>query len=202
MSNTYDVAWASPIVTRAWKSLRERFAAEGKLEWIDELRPFIAGGTAAPPNQEEVAKRLETSVETLRVWFTRLRQRDMRNASAEVASTVSNPAEIDAQLHYVYQILTSWRASLILVSKRLEFRETCGNTNHASPRPDSECLWFLVSFGFLAEDHEARGGGGNRVVPGLLHYAHFEVEIDDNTNPVKKSSSSTAVSLPHSRHNS
>jgi hypothetical protein len=26
---------------------------------------------------------------------------------AEVASTVSNPAEIDAEMHYVYQILTS-----------------------------------------------------------------------------------------------
>ena len=47
--NAYDVAWASTIVTRAWKNVRERFAAEGKREWVDELRPFVAGGTAAPP---------------------------------------------------------------------------------------------------------------------------------------------------------
>ena len=105
--NAYDVAWASTIVTRAWKSVRERFAAEGKREWVDELRPFVAGGTAVPLSQEEVAKRLGASVEILRVWLTRLRQRYRHALRAEVASTVSNPAEIDAELHYVYQILTS-----------------------------------------------------------------------------------------------
>jgi DNA-directed RNA polymerase specialized sigma24 family protein len=105
--NAYDVAWASAIVTRAWKSVRERFAAEGKREWVDALRPFVAGGAAVPPNQEDVARRFETSVETLRVWLTRLRQRYRNALRAEVASTVSNPAEIDAELHYIYQILTS-----------------------------------------------------------------------------------------------
>jgi len=105
--NAYDIAWASTIVTRAWKNVRERFAAEGKLEWVDELRPFVAGGTAVPLSQEEVAKRLGASVEILRVWLTRLRQRYRHALRAEVASTVSNPAEIDAEMHYVYQILTS-----------------------------------------------------------------------------------------------
>jgi RNA polymerase sigma factor (sigma-70 family) len=105
--NAYDVAWASAIVARAWKNLRERCAAEGKSEWIDQLKPFIAGGTALPSNQEEVARRLGTSVENLRVWLTRLRQRYRNALRAEVASTVSNPAEIDAELHYIYQILTS-----------------------------------------------------------------------------------------------
>ena len=105
--NAYDVAWASAIVARAWKNLRERCAAEGKSDWIDQLKPFVAGGTALPSNQEEVARRLGTSVENLRVWLTRLRQRYRNALRAEVASTVSNPAEIDAELHYIYQILTS-----------------------------------------------------------------------------------------------
>jgi hypothetical protein len=43
----------------------------------------------------------------LRVWLTRLRQRYRNALRAEVASTVSNPADIDAELHYLYQILTS-----------------------------------------------------------------------------------------------
>jgi RNA polymerase sigma-70 factor (ECF subfamily) len=67
----------------------------------------VAGGTAVPSNQEEVATRLGTSVENLRVWLTRLRQRYRNALRAEVASTVSNPADIDAELHYLYQILTS-----------------------------------------------------------------------------------------------
>ena len=105
--NSYDVAWASSIVTRAWKNVRDRFAAEGKREWVDELRPFVAGGTAMPPNQQEVAKRLGTSVENFRVWLSRLRQTYRHALRAEVASTVSDPKEIDDELHYVYRILTA-----------------------------------------------------------------------------------------------
>jgi serine/threonine protein kinase/tetratricopeptide (TPR) repeat protein len=51
----------------------------------------------------------------------------------------------------------------------------------------------LVSFGFLAADHEVRGGAGDRVVPGPLHYAHFEVEIDDNGLPVGLGAGAMAV---------
>jgi serine/threonine protein kinase len=51
----------------------------------------------------------------------------------------------------------------------------------------------LVSFGFLAEDQEAREAAGDRVVPGPLHYAHFEVEIDDNGFPVILGAGAMAV---------
>jgi RNA polymerase sigma-70 factor (ECF subfamily) len=105
--NSYDVAWASSVVTRAWKNVRDRFAAEGKREWVDELRPFVAGGTATPPNQQEAAKRLGTSVENFRVWLSRLRQTYRHALRAEVASTVSNPQDVDEELHYVYRILTA-----------------------------------------------------------------------------------------------
>jgi DNA-directed RNA polymerase specialized sigma24 family protein len=105
--SSYDVAWASSIVTRAWKNVRDRFAAEGKREWVDELRPFVAGGTATPPNQAEVANRLGTSVENFRVWLSRLRQTYRHALRAEVASTVSDPKDVDDELHYVYRILTA-----------------------------------------------------------------------------------------------
>jgi RNA polymerase sigma-70 factor (ECF subfamily) len=105
--NSFDVAWASGVVSRAWMNVRERFTAEGKRQWVDELRPFVAGGTAVPPNQEEVAKRLGTSVENLRVSISRLRRTYRHALRAEVASTVSSPSDIDDELHYVYQVLTS-----------------------------------------------------------------------------------------------
>jgi RNA polymerase sigma-70 factor (ECF subfamily) len=105
--NSFDVAWASGIVTAAWKKVRDRFAAEGKQEWVDELRPFVAGGTTTPPNQEEVANRLGTSVENFRVWLSRLRQTYRHALRAEVASTVSDPRDIDDELHHVYRVLTA-----------------------------------------------------------------------------------------------
>ena len=61
--SSYDVAWASSIVTRAWNNVREKCIADGKGEWVDELRPFVAAGTAALPNQDEVANKLGTQVE-------------------------------------------------------------------------------------------------------------------------------------------
>ena len=69
---------------------------------------------------------------------------------------------------------------------------TCG-APITHPGPDGECMRCLVSFGFLAEDHEARGGAGDRVGLGPLHYAHFEVEIDDNGFPVELGAGAMAV---------
>ena len=105
--NSYDVSWASSVVTRAWKNLRGAFVAEGKGAWVDELKPFIAGSTTALPNQEDVANRLGVPVATFRVWLNRLRQRYRDALRAEVASTVSDPADVNDELQYLYRILTS-----------------------------------------------------------------------------------------------
>src|SRR5205807_8569310 len=44
----YDLVWASNIVARAWENLQNAFVAEGKAEWLEELRPFVAGGSVTP----------------------------------------------------------------------------------------------------------------------------------------------------------
>ena len=43
-SAAYDLVWASNIVKRAWQHLQDAFEAEGKAEWLEVLRPFVAGG--------------------------------------------------------------------------------------------------------------------------------------------------------------
>src|SRR5262249_58156801 len=45
----YDLVWASNIVSRAWKNLENEFAAEGKAEWLAELKTFLAGGHGKRP---------------------------------------------------------------------------------------------------------------------------------------------------------
>ena len=101
----YDFVWASNIVARAWQSLQNAFVAEGKAEWLEELRPFVAGGSITPPNQEEAAARLGVPIATLRTWLSRLRQRYRESLRMEVANTVSDPADVDQELHHLYQIL-------------------------------------------------------------------------------------------------
>jgi RNA polymerase sigma-70 factor (ECF subfamily) len=106
-SAAYDLAWASNIVKRAWEQLQNAFEAEGKAEWFEVLRPFVAGGGKTPLSQEEAAKQLGVPIATLRTWLSRLRQRYREALRTEVASTVSDPAEVDQELHYLYQILTT-----------------------------------------------------------------------------------------------
>jgi DNA-directed RNA polymerase specialized sigma24 family protein len=101
----YDLVWASTIVSRAWQNLETAFVAEGKAEWLEELRPFVAGGSVRPLKQEEAAARLGVPIATLRTWLSRLRQRYRESLRMEVASTVSNPADVDQELQHLYQIL-------------------------------------------------------------------------------------------------
>jgi len=106
--NSYDATWAANVVTRAWQRLRQEFAAEGKGEWLDQLTPFVEGGATTPrPKHEEIAKRLGVPVGTLRTWLSRLRQRYRDTLRAEVASTVSASADVDDELRYLHQILSS-----------------------------------------------------------------------------------------------
>ena len=103
----YDLVWASTIVSRAWQNLQDAFIAEGKAEWLEELKPFVAGGTVRPLNQQEAAARLGVPVATLRTWLSRLRQRYRESLRTEVASTVSDPADTDGELQHLYRILVA-----------------------------------------------------------------------------------------------
>ena len=105
-SRSYDLVWASHIVKRAWNQLQTEFESEGKAEWLEVLRPFVAGGGRTPPRQEEAAQKLGVPIATLRTWLSRLRQRYREALRTEVASTVSDPSDVDQELHYLYQIFT------------------------------------------------------------------------------------------------
>src|SRR5437899_9611637 len=106
-SRGYDLMWASNIVKRAWQHLQNAFEAEGKAELLEVLKPFVTGSGRTAPNQEEAAKKLGVPVATLRTWLWRLRQRYREALRTEVASTVSDPDDVDQELHYLYQILTA-----------------------------------------------------------------------------------------------
>jgi DNA-directed RNA polymerase specialized sigma24 family protein len=106
-SRGYDLVWASTIVKRAWEHLQSAFEAEGKAESLEVLKPFVDGSERTRPDQEQAAKKLGVPVATLRTWLWRLRQRYREALRKEVASTVSDPADVDQELRYLYQILTA-----------------------------------------------------------------------------------------------
>ena len=106
-ASSFDLTWASNVVKRAWQELEHAFAADGKAQWLQEMRPYLAGGSETPPPQDEVAARLGVPVATLRTSLMRLRQRYREALRNEVARTVSDPAEVDEELQYLYRILTA-----------------------------------------------------------------------------------------------
>ena len=60
--------------------------------------------------------------------------------------------------------------------------------------PNGECLRCLASIWFLEEDEEREcQGGRGRLAPGLLRYAHFEVELDADGFPFDLGTGAMAV---------
>src|SRR5258708_9106329 len=90
-SRSYDLAWASNIVKRAWQHLENEFETEGKAESLEVVRTFAAGGGRTPPNQEEAARKLGAPIATLRSWPARFRRRSHEPLPIEVAKIVPDP---------------------------------------------------------------------------------------------------------------
>src|SRR5437899_1018389 len=60
--------------------------------------------------------------------------------------------------------------------------------------PNGECLRCLVSLGFLADGEQAeRPAAWGRLTPGLLRYAHFEVEVGEDGFPVELGAGAMAI---------
>ena len=62
-------------MARSWEKLQEALATEGQTRWLEELKPFLIGGETVPPRPQEVATRLNVSIDTLRSALRRLRER-------------------------------------------------------------------------------------------------------------------------------
>ncbi len=101
----YDQTWVATMVARAWKQLHEEYTTAGKAQTLEALKPFLVGGPTAPPSQEQVAARLHIPPVTLRKSLMNLRRRYREMLRIEVAHTVSDPAEIDEELQYLYRLL-------------------------------------------------------------------------------------------------
>ena len=100
----YDQAWVATLVSRAWERLESKYLAEGKSRLLQELKPFLFGGTVMP-DQEEIAARLNIPFATLRTLLRRLRQRYRESLREEVARTVAAPSEVDEELRYLHRLL-------------------------------------------------------------------------------------------------
>jgi RNA polymerase sigma factor (sigma-70 family) len=96
----FDARWAMTVLSEAMTQLKRAYTAEGKGSTFEALSIFLRIGDSRPlPSYEELSEKLGSTVAGLKTLVHRLRKRYSVLLREEVARTVSDPAEIDGEIH-------------------------------------------------------------------------------------------------------
>lgn len=104
----YEQTWATALVARALERTEEEFHHGPKARVFHALKPFLTGGVGLP-SQDEVATRLEISIDTLRSHLSRLRARYRELLREEVTRTIGSAEDVDEELRHLCSIITTGR---------------------------------------------------------------------------------------------
>jgi RNA polymerase sigma-70 factor (ECF subfamily) len=97
----YDRAWAVMLLERVIARLRNELVAENKLNLFEHLKPFLMLGKGAMPYAQAAAALKMTETAT-RVAVHRLRRRYRELLRDEIAQTLTDPAQLDAELRALF----------------------------------------------------------------------------------------------------
>jgi RNA polymerase sigma-70 factor (ECF subfamily) len=102
----FDRQWAFALMDHAFAKLGEEMAAAGKAAHFAALKPWLVGETPAL-SQADAARSLGISEGAIKVGVHRLRKRFRELVRADVAQTVPDTAEVDAELRYLIEVLAA-----------------------------------------------------------------------------------------------
>ncbi len=102
----FERQWAITLLESAVQRLRREYEASGRGALFLELRFALTGERSAVPYME-LAARLSLSHEAGRVAVHRLRQRYRHLLREEIAHTVADESDIEAELDYLRRVLAS-----------------------------------------------------------------------------------------------
>jgi len=94
----FDARWAMTLLGRAMTLLGGEYAAQNKTSTFEMLKSFL-DLSKAPPPYEQVADALQLSMALVKILIHRLRKRFASILREEVRRTVSDPAEVDGEIH-------------------------------------------------------------------------------------------------------
>jgi len=96
----FDARWAMTLLDHVMTQVERSYAAAGKSSTFEALKMFLRIGDSRPlPAYEEVSQKLNIGVASIKTLVHRLRKRYATTLREEVARTVSDPAEVDAEIH-------------------------------------------------------------------------------------------------------
>src|SRR5271166_3178698 len=88
------------VLGEALRQLRQEYASQGKTSTFEALKAFLdPNNSIATPSYNEVANRLQVTTGGVKTLIHRLRKRYTALLREEVGRTVSDPAEIDEEIH-------------------------------------------------------------------------------------------------------
>jgi RNA polymerase sigma factor (sigma-70 family) len=100
----YEQRWALTVLDVAMQRLQQLSETAGELAQFAALRPFLTGEETA--SYAEAARTLQKAEGAVRVSVHRLRRRFGRCLRETLADTVSDPADVDAELAYLLDVLS------------------------------------------------------------------------------------------------
>jgi DNA-directed RNA polymerase specialized sigma24 family protein len=99
----FDARWALMLMERAFTRIRDEYAASGKAELFEALKPFLAA-ESGDEGYAKPAHDLGMSASHVAVLVHRLRRRFRDCVCAEVADTVANPADVESEMRELFGV--------------------------------------------------------------------------------------------------
>lgn len=100
----FERGWAMALLGRATGRLRDEYAARGRQQLLAWLEPALLGAEDTVPHQH-IADELQTSEGAVKAALHRMRRRMGELIREEVAQTVMDSGEVDAELQHLLVVL-------------------------------------------------------------------------------------------------
>lgn len=107
----FDARWAILLLGRAKMLLGQEYETQGRTAIFETLKPFLESG-APTPSYEAAANALGLGLGTIKTLIHRLRKRYTAILRQEIARTVSDPGEVDAEIHALCEALIASEGQL------------------------------------------------------------------------------------------
>ncbi|MGD1085103.1 MAG: sigma-70 family RNA polymerase sigma factor [Verrucomicrobiota bacterium] len=102
----FDRQWALTVVARALEALRRECASGGRVDFFEQVKPWLTG-EAARGDQTALAARCGMNANALKVAVHRLKRRFRQLLKAEVAGTLDDPGLVAAEMRDLFAALGS-----------------------------------------------------------------------------------------------
>ena len=101
----YEHSWALTLLDEVLRKTREAYVREDKERLFDALKPALTGDRDGLP-YAELGRAVGLSEGAVKVAVHRLRRRYRDLLRAEIAATLSDPAEVDEELRHLFSVLS------------------------------------------------------------------------------------------------